>query len=61
VIFCHPLPAQCCTALMPSVAPREALFLEFPYDTGRAVVSLLMSGSFVRRSHFSAALPTRVI
>ncbi len=48
VIFCHPLPAQCCTALMPRVAPREALFLEFPYDTGRAVVSLLMSGSFVK-------------
>jgi predicted TIM-barrel fold metal-dependent hydrolase len=48
VIFCHPLPAQCCTALMPRVAPREALFLEFPYDTGRAVVSLLMSGSLVK-------------
>jgi len=48
VVFCHPLPAQCCTALMPRVAPREALFLEFPYDTGRAVVSLLMSGSFVK-------------
>jgi predicted TIM-barrel fold metal-dependent hydrolase len=48
VVFCHPLPAQCCTALMPGVAPREALFLEFPYDTGRTVVSLLMSGAFVK-------------
>jgi predicted TIM-barrel fold metal-dependent hydrolase len=46
VVFCHPLPAACCTALMPDVAPREALLIEFPYDTGRAVVSLLMSGAF---------------
>jgi 6-methylsalicylate decarboxylase len=48
VVFCHPLPAACCTALMPDVAPREALLIEFPYDTGRAVVSLLMSGAFAR-------------
>lgn len=50
VVFCHPLPAACCTSLMPNEAPREALLLEFPYDTGRAVVSLLMSGSFTRYS-----------
>ncbi len=46
IVFCHPRPATCCTALMPSVASREAQLLEFPYDTGRAVVSLLMSGCF---------------
>ena len=46
VVFCHPLPAACCRALMPDVAPREPLLVEFPYDTGRAVASLLMSGSF---------------
>jgi len=46
VVFCHPLPAACCRALMPDVAPREPLLLEFPYDTGRAVASLLMSGAF---------------
>lgn len=31
---------------MPDVVPREPLLLEFPYDTGRAVTSLLMSGAF---------------
>jgi predicted TIM-barrel fold metal-dependent hydrolase len=46
VVFCHPLPAACCSALMPDVAPRESQLVEFPYDTGRAVVGLLMSGSF---------------
>jgi len=48
VVFCHPLPAACCNALMPDVAPREPQLIEFPYDTGRAVVGLLMSGSFSR-------------
>jgi predicted TIM-barrel fold metal-dependent hydrolase len=48
VVFCHPLPAACCTALMPDTAPREPLLVEFPYDTGRAVSSLLMTGSFVK-------------
>ena len=48
VVFCHPLPAACCTALMSEVAPREPLLVEFPYDTGRAVVSLLLSGCFVK-------------
>jgi len=46
VVFCHPLPAACCRALMPDVVPKESLLLEFPYDTGRAVASLLMSGAF---------------
>jgi predicted TIM-barrel fold metal-dependent hydrolase len=46
VVFCHPLPASCCRALMPDVAPREPLLIEFPFDTARAVTSLLMSGAF---------------
>ncbi|HEY0747907.1 MAG TPA: amidohydrolase family protein [Steroidobacteraceae bacterium] len=46
VVFCHPLPAACCRALMPDVISKEPLLLEFPYDTGRAVVSLLIGGSF---------------
>ncbi|MEP6883215.1 MAG: amidohydrolase family protein [Gammaproteobacteria bacterium] len=48
VVFCHPLPAACCRALMPDVAAREPVLLEFPFDTGRAVASLLLSGSFAR-------------
>jgi predicted TIM-barrel fold metal-dependent hydrolase len=48
VVFCHPRPAACCTALMPDTAPREPLLVEFPYDTGRAVTSLLLTGSFVK-------------
>jgi predicted TIM-barrel fold metal-dependent hydrolase len=48
VVFCHPLPAACCTNLMPTYASRESQLVEFPYDTGRAVVGLLMSGSLVR-------------
>jgi predicted TIM-barrel fold metal-dependent hydrolase len=48
VVFCHPLPAACCTALMPDTAPREPLLVEFPYDTGRAVTSLLMTGAFAK-------------
>jgi 6-methylsalicylate decarboxylase len=48
VVFCHPLPAACCTALMADTAPREPLLVEFPYDTGRAVTSLLLTGALSR-------------
>ena len=51
VVFCHPRPGVCCTAIMPKVAPKESLLVEFPYDTGRAVVGLLMSGSFAKYSN----------
>ena len=30
VVFCHPLPAACCSRLMPEVAPKEPLLVEFP-------------------------------
>jgi predicted TIM-barrel fold metal-dependent hydrolase len=33
---------------MPDTAPREPLLVEFPYDTGRAVTSLLLTGSLVK-------------
>ena len=46
VVLCHPRPATCCTRLMPDVAPMEAVLVEFPIDTGRAVASLLLSASF---------------
>jgi 6-methylsalicylate decarboxylase len=48
VVFCHPRPAACCTRLMPDVAPMEPLLVEFPFDTGRAVASLLLSGSLAK-------------
>lgn len=48
VVFCHPQPAACCTNLMPDITAQEAVLIEFPYDTGRAMVGLLMSGSFTR-------------
>ena len=51
VVFCHPRPGVCCTAIMPKVAPNEGLLVEFPYDTGRAVIGLLMSGSFAKYSN----------
>jgi len=47
-VFCHPLPALCCTRLMPSISSAEATLLEFPYDTGRAMVSLLLGGGFAQ-------------
>ena len=65
VVFCHPLPAACCTNLMPDITTQEALYLEFPYDTGRAMVALLVSGSFAKYRdirwifcHSGGTLPT---
>jgi 6-methylsalicylate decarboxylase len=48
VAFCHPQPAACCTNLMPGITTQEAILIEFPYDTGRAMVALLVSGSFAK-------------
>jgi len=61
VAYFHPLAPNCCGHLIPGV---PAAMLEYPYDTGRAVVSLLFGGVFARYpdirfifSHAGAAIP----
>jgi 6-methylsalicylate decarboxylase len=61
--YFHPLAAACCTRLFPDI-PEEANLLEIPYDTGRAVMGLLLSGAFVKYrdikwlfSHSGGAIP----
>lgn len=46
VVFCHPRIAKCCDDLMPSIGANMGVLLEYPYDTGRAVLSLLVGGAF---------------
>ncbi|HXP93584.1 MAG TPA: amidohydrolase family protein [Candidatus Binatia bacterium] len=43
IAYFHPASPLCCTVLADGVPPS---FLEYPYDTGRAVLSLLFSGTF---------------
>jgi predicted TIM-barrel fold metal-dependent hydrolase len=45
VVFFHPLAGNCCGNVVAGI--NEAI-LEYPYDTGRAIVSLLLSGSLAR-------------
>ena len=45
VVFFHPYAPYCCGSLNSGVPPG---FLEFPYDSGRAITSLLLSGSLAR-------------
>ncbi len=46
IVVFHPLAPSCCNARMiPNVAES---YVEYPYDTGRAVESLLFNGAFVR-------------
>jgi 6-methylsalicylate decarboxylase len=45
VVFFHPYAPNCCGSLNSGVPPGV---LEFPYDTGRAIASLLFAGSFAR-------------
>jgi 6-methylsalicylate decarboxylase len=45
VVFVHPAAPNCCKNLVPHV---PTAFTEFPYDTTRAVTSLLYSGSLAR-------------
>ncbi len=44
-IFVHPLAPNCCADLMPGIGNAV---VEYPYDTGRAVLSLLFNGRFVQ-------------
>jgi predicted TIM-barrel fold metal-dependent hydrolase len=45
VVFFHPTQAACCGNLIPGVQPPV---LEFPVDTSRAIMSLLVNGSLAR-------------
>lgn len=46
IVYFHPVAAGCCGGnFMPGVAES---WVEVPYDTGRAVMSLLTSGTFAR-------------
>lgn len=48
LVLCHPHAGPCCDGLMPGYAPEETSLIEFPYDTGRAVMGLLLSGSLAK-------------
>ncbi len=45
VVYFHPMCPGCCTDLLPGIAPA---MMEFPFDTTRAIASLLFSGTFSR-------------
>jgi predicted TIM-barrel fold metal-dependent hydrolase len=45
IVFLHPYAPNCCAGLDTGISPGV---LEFPYDTGRAIVSLLFSGTLAR-------------
>ena len=50
IVYFHPNTPQCCGGLVPGSNPT---MLEWPYDTGRAVLSLLLSGALVRYPNIS--------
>jgi predicted TIM-barrel fold metal-dependent hydrolase len=50
VVYFHPNTPQCCGNLVPGSNPA---MLEWPYDTGRAVLSLLLSGTLARYANIS--------
>jgi 6-methylsalicylate decarboxylase len=61
VVYVHPTCSDSCTGLLPGV---QGPMIEFPFDTTRAIVSLLTSGTFARChnirfifSHGGGALP----
>jgi predicted TIM-barrel fold metal-dependent hydrolase len=44
IVVFHPMAPNCCTGAL--VANAAESYIEYPYDTGRAVESLLFSGTF---------------
>jgi predicted TIM-barrel fold metal-dependent hydrolase len=61
IVYVHPLAPQCCGNLLPNV---PASFVEYPQETNRAVMSLLLSATFTRTrdirwifSHAGGAVP----
>lgn len=53
VVF-HPYAPNCCRTVVPGVAES---IIEYPYDTGRAVLSLLLSGTLARYRDIRWVLP----
>jgi len=45
IAYVHPLLPDCCSGILPYV---PAGMLEYPYDTGRTIVSLLLNGALAR-------------
>lgn len=54
IVTLHPYAPNCCGALVPGVAQS---ILEYPYDTGRAVLSLLVSGTLAHYRNIRWVLP----
>ena len=62
VVYFHPLAPDCCANTVPGISGSP---LEYPYDTARAVLSLLINGTFARHrgikwlfSHCGGPLPS---
>ena len=61
VAYFHPTDPNCCDKLIPGV---PAALIEYPHDTSRAILSMLVSGTFARYrnirflfSHAGASIP----
>lgn len=48
VVFVHPTAGACCANIVPGVMPQA---LEVPFDTARAIASLIVSGALRRNSN----------